>query len=401
MKKDITWRAVQRFLLTSMERDEMSRVFYVCFYSDPEVQNKIIAYPSVWSKIDYVVDAIKKNGHEAVIFSIAPSVENYFPGYEKHVDELEKHVYLSSRHSTKKWIDTVYFICHNFKILTYLIHNVKREDKVLVYHSLYNRFWLRVYSALFPKKVTLEIEDVYSALNQRTSHFWKKEWALFQHMQRCICVNDILYRKLNNVPKKMISYGSYNLPPVYPVSKANKVRLVYAGVVEQERNAAFLATKAMLELPDTYELYILGFGSERDIQVLCTLIDEINHKKGNVCVYYHDRMNNEEYWKFLQSCDIALSTHSYSNENYKSSMYTFPSKILTYLANNLRVVAQRLEVLECSQIQPYLWFYDEPTPEALARTVCSIDVSEQYDSRCIIEQMDQEFRFGIQEMFEY
>ena len=378
----------------------MSKVFYVCFYADPEVQNQIITYPSVWSKIDYVVDAIKKNGKEVIVFSIAPALKNKFTGYEKEIDSAEKHIYISSRSSSNKVVHSFLFVWQNVKIISYLLRNVKKDDKVLVYHSLYNRIWLPIYAMLFPKKVILEIEDVFSALSQKTAHFWVKEWSIFRHMQRCICVNDILYQELEDVPQKMVSYGSYNIPPRYAKNTSGKIRLVYAGVVEQERNAAFLAVQSMLYLSDVYELHILGFGNDNDVEALKRLIDSVNEKKNTDCVCYHNRMNNEEYWKFLQSCDIALSTHSYTAENYKSSLYTFPSKILTYLANDLRVVAQRLEVLEQSQVCPYIWFYDEPTPEALAQAICSIDISEQYDSRSFISQIDKQFRIDLQSIMD-
>ncbi len=38
-------------------------VYYVCFYAEPEFSENITAYPSVWSKIDYVSDTLKRNGY--------------------------------------------------------------------------------------------------------------------------------------------------------------------------------------------------------------------------------------------------------------------------------------------------------------------------------------------------
>ena len=92
-------------------KNNSGKVYYVCFYADSEVEDKIIVYPSVLSKIDYVASRIKRTGREVVITSIAPSLMGVFDGYYKKIDSQESHVYLKSRHSknlivnkkTTKW----------------------------------------------------------------------------------------------------------------------------------------------------------------------------------------------------------------------------------------------------------------------------------------------------------
>lgn len=383
-----------------MKGNNNGRVFYLCFYSDPEVEDKIITYPSVKPKIDYVASKIKELGKKVIIVSVAPSVNEKFLGFEKEIDTLEKHIYLSSINRKCKFFQKIETLRHWNKIFHFLKKNLKEDDILLVYHSLYHRVWLKKYNTRYKRSFILEIEDVFSSLSLATKKFKKQEWKLFDLAESCICINDIVYNKIERVSRKMISYGSYQLPPLYNKERRKKIRIVYAGVIEQERKAAFLAVQAMRYLPSHYELRILGFGEAYNLEALQVLIDEVNEEKGTDSIKFEGRKSGQEYYKFLQSCDIALSTHAYDESNIESANHTFPSKILVYMANGLRVVAQHLEVLEKSAIGELLYFYGKPNPEAIANTIKGIDMTVPYDSRERIEELDKKFTKDIRKLLE-
>ena len=196
----------------------------------------------------------------------------------------------------------------------------------------------------------------------------------------------------------LVSMGNYLLPKKFQHHSSDRIKLVYAGVIEQERKAAFLAARAMEFLPLNYELNILGFGTEENISDLEKLIDSINSKKNDKCVSFLGKKSGDEYNEFLQNCDIALSTHAYDENTMSSADYTFPSKVLVYLANNLRVVAQRLDVLEKSSISEFFSFYECPEPEQIAKCIMQIDVDKEFNSRRRIKQLDDEFLDGLSSM---
>mgnify|MGYP000128685475 CR=1 FL=1 len=75
----------------------MNKVYYVCFYAQEDTANKIVSYPSVWSKIDYVADSIKQADCEVEIVSVARSVKGIFKGFTKRIDKLESIKYFTSR----------------------------------------------------------------------------------------------------------------------------------------------------------------------------------------------------------------------------------------------------------------------------------------------------------------
>lgn len=369
----------------------MNKVYYVCFYAQEDTANKIVSYPSVWSKIDYVADSIKQADCEVEIVSVARSVKGLFKGFTKRIDKLESIKYFTSRCYKSKLMNQVATLFHWAKILFYLLCKVKKNETVLIYHSIYNLKWLKVYHKLFRKKYNLEIEDVFSALNDRAKKFFDQEWKCFSGADTVLCVNDLIAEKLNN-GAKIISYGSYYLPQ-YKKDKYDHIRLVYAGVIEQERNAAFLAARAMQFLPANYELNILGFGNQKDIQDLNDLISDLRDKGVNIS--YLGRMSGAEYYSFLQSCDIGLSTHMYDESNMSSADNTFPSKVLVYMSNGLAVVAQRLECLTKSQVNDAICYYDSSEPRLVAEAIKNVNL--ECAPRMMIQELDCKFKENIKE----
>jgi len=370
---------------------ETKKIYYVCFYTEPECQNEVVSYPSVWSKIEYITAVIKKTGSAVEQLCIAPSLNGTIKGKIKIVDNCERHIYLTSSYSQKKLVQIINAFIYKLRILFFLLKNVRENDKVLVYHSLFHKRWLWIYKKIFKRKFILEIEDVFSELDNSSKKLKDREWQLIHLADAYLCINELVASKLSNNKKVIISYGNYSLPKLYQKEKMDKIRLVYAGVIEQERKAAFLAVDAMKGLPDTYELHILGFGDEKNIICLKKEIDEINNLRGKQVVFLHDRKSGEQYYKFLQTCDIALSTHSYDESNMNAADNTFPSKVLVYLANGLRVVAQQLECLQASTIGDLLYYYSSPNAQLLADVIRDIDLSDNYDSRTRIDELNRVF----------
>ena len=383
-----------------MKNNDTGRVHYLCFYSESEVEDKLVAYPSVISKIDYIVEVVKRLGRNVVIVSIAPSKRGLFSGFCKEIDKKEKHIYLPSYTPSNEFLKKTFFLFHSCTVLLYLLKNVKRNDKVVVYHSLYNRLWMKIYSALNRKNVILQIEDVFSELTNDAKRFSKGERRLFHKVRKCLCINDILYEELKDVQRKAVSYGSYHLPPKFETLSHEKIRVVYAGVIEQERKAAYLAAETIRFLPEQYEVHILGFGTHKDIQELAACICRINKIMGRQAVFYHGKKTGEDYWRFLQGCDIALSTHAYDENSMSSANYTFPSKVLTYMANDLPVVAQRIDVLQKSQISDNLYFYDQPQPEQIAGAVMRAENAKKLNGRQRIKELDQNFMISMKVLLE-
>lgn len=378
---------------------DIKKVFYVCFYSDKEIEDKIIVYPSVIPKIDYVKSKLKKLGYKVEIVSISVSKNGAFRGYKKKADDFENHVFLPSSNRKNKIARKINTFIRWNNIIKYLHCHVGKDDKILVYHSLYNRYWMKKLCDKFKKKVVLEIEDVFSELSKENEKFKKDEWNTFNAASAYICINDLVYDKLPKEKPKIISYGSYNVPQDHGIVKTDKIKVVYAGVIEQNRNAAFLAVQAAEYLSNNYEVHILGFGNEDDISALEALIKKVNTLTNREAVFFDGMKKGTEYEEFLQGCNIALSTHAYDKNSISSADNTFPSKILVYLSNDLSVIAQRLEVLEKSSISEYIGFYENPTPKEIAEAIIKTDLSEN-NGRQKIKEMDISFEKGLKKLLD-
>ena len=117
------------------------------------------------------------------------------------------------------------------------------------------------------------------------------------------------------------------------------------------------------------------------------LVDKIS-KRSAAKVSYDGLLMGEDFIRFIQSCDIGLSTQ---NPNAAFNATSFPSKILSYMANGLRVVSIRIPVVEQSQIGDSLFYYDEQNPKQIAKAILSVDMKKQYDSRKLIAQLADNF----------
>lgn len=56
-----------------------------------------------------------------------------------------------------------------------------------------------------------------------------------------------------------------------------------------------------------------------------------------------------------------------------SADYSFPSKIITYMANGLRVVSANIRSVKSSLVGEYLTYYDNNTPEDIAKAIMTIN----------------------------
>ena len=126
------------------------------------------------------------------------------------------------------------------------------------------------------------------------------------------------------------------------------------------------------------------------------LISEVS-KKSVATVTYDGLLSGEEYIRFIQSCDIGLSTQ---NPDAAFNATSFPSKILSYMSNGLRVVSIRIPAIEGSAIGKYMYYYDKQTPEEIAKAIMAVDLNDDYNGRQVISKLDAEFSYDIAKLME-
>ncbi len=275
------------------------------------------------------------------------------------------------------------------QLLWWLIFKLKSKDTLIVYHSL---GYMKIVS--FAKKIKkfkliIEVEEIYGdVLNN--NYTIKKELNFFKLADSYIFPTELLNKKINVKNKPyVIIHGTYNVEPKL-VNKFNdgKFHCVYAGTFDSRKSGCIASVTSSLYLNEKYHIHIIGFGTKEDTEKIIKSIEGISNKT-KCKVTYDGCFSGEEYLKFIQKCDIGLSTQ---NPIAKFNDTSFPSKILSYMANGLRVVSVMIPVVETSSIGKYLYYYYEQSPEKIAEAIKKVNFNDEYDSRKIISELDIKFQ---------
>ena len=194
-----------------------------------------------------------------------------------------------------------------------------------------------------------------------------------------------------------ITHGTYHVEPDRNFRfDDNKIHVVYAGTLDPRKGGAASAAAAARYLPENYHVHILGFGSDEQIANMKSLIEDVN-RISSADVSYDGVLSGEDYIRFLQACQIGLSTQ---NPDAAFNATSFPSKVLSYMANGLRVVSIRIDAVESSAVGDMITYYDDQSPEAIAKAIIGVDISQPYDSRQRIVQLDEQFKRDLKRLIE-
>ncbi|MDO8949069.1 MAG: glycosyltransferase [Actinomycetota bacterium] len=280
-------------------------------------------------------------------------------------------------------------------LFVYLILHTKRHEDVVVYHSPGYPNLIVLAKKMKGFRLILEVEEIYADVNGE-SRLRAKEYRVFEQADAFILPTELLEEKLNvrNRPT-VIVHGTYQLEAERDSAfDDGRIHVVYAGTFDPRKGGASAAVAAAEFLDARHHVHIIGFGGERDTQSLLTLIDDVSAKT-ECRVTYDGLLAGEEYIDFLQSCDIGLSTQRLGTEFNETS---FPSKVLSYMANGLQVVSVRLKVLEASGVGDLIFYYETDTPEAIAGAIKTVDLGRVHDSRTRISSLDADFLAGLRKV---
>lgn len=380
------------------------RVHYLCFGVDNKTKDRLIYFPSAQPKIRYIADTVKNLEYELNIVSSCSIKNNgIFFGRSYKIDKNERRTYFSSFKTPVKFLNKVSVLLSFIQLIIYCLFFIKKGDSVIVYHSLYYLRPLKIVQKIKKIKFILEVEEIYSCLSENNKKFYKSEIAFMNSASGYLLVNDLIDEKITRKNKPaIISYGNYSVPQEFCYKNLyfnnSRVNVVYAGVIENIRKAAYLAVDAAKYLNSNYRLHILGFGNKGDIETLKSRINEINLSVDDERVVFHGEKSGEEYYGFLQACDIALSCHIYEEEMKESADYTFPSKLLTYMANGLTIVSSNIRCVKNSVLGNYMHFFKTNSSKEMADVILSIDLNNKINSRKIIEELDVQFTIKMKKL---
>lgn len=375
------------------------KIKFIAFYSNKALENENRQTAlSASNKIDYICSVLVKQGYEVEI--VSPSWTNNYKGfYKSNYVNIANNINLktfASFGANNKLKRILKYIFALIQLLHYLLMETNRNETIIVYHSIMLTIPIKIARFVKNLKVVLEVEEIYQDVQRITKFMKLSEWDAFKNADSYIFSTELLNNKININNKPFVTInGTYKVEEDRKLRfNDDKIHIVYAGTFDPRKGGALAAAAAAEFLPENYHLHIIGFGSPEQIKNIQRIVININ-KKLKATIGYDGLLKGEEYISFLQKCHIGLSTQVPEAKYNESS---FPSKILSYMANGLRVVSVRIKAIEKSAIGNYVFYYDGQKPEAIAEAIIKIDFTKFYDSRKKIIELDKEFSVRIIEL---
>lgn len=353
--------------------------------NSPAADTKIDYIIGVLNRCDYVVDHISRAGS---------SSERYLPGSVENIGENSFRYFASFPKTTSVFR----VFCRWFMELQFFIWcllNIKKDETILVYHSL-------GYASTFVKlrkfkhfKIIGEIEEIYQDVHAQSKSKSKSEYDFIKLCDSYIFPTVLMDNKLNlNHKKSVIVHGVYSISRI--VEKKfddGKIHVVYGGTLDPQKGGAVTAATAAEFLPENYHIHICGFGDAEQIKGIISKVSSCSQ----ATLSFEGNLKGEDYIRFIQKCHIGLSTQ---NPNAAFNDTSFPSKILVYLSNGLKVVSVRIPVVEQSLIADNIFFYNSQTPSEIAHSIKCASHDEYVDNKEFLLKLDNQFVDEIKIMFE-
>lgn len=372
------------------------KIFYLGFYNSQNTSKSEREYiPAAQTKMNFIIDTFKDLNCKLHLISMNSSVckknqKSQQINLDKNVDL--RYFYSFSKNNILFKILNHYFL--RIQLILYFLKYIKSNDCVIVYHSIVYLNIIKYLKKILNFKLILEMEEIYGDVYQNSDLRFKE--LKFAKLADSFIFPTVLLNEIANPNNKpyIIIHGTYKAEAQRKkIFKDDKVHVVYAGTLDP-RKGALATVESAFFLPENYHIHILGFGSKKDVQSIKERILRIN-SNSLANITFEGLLSGEEFIKFVQSCDIGLCTQNpYSTFNNTS----FPSKILMYLSNGLRVVSINIPAIKTSKINSILYYYDIQSPKNIAEAIKNIDLNKEYDSKSLINQLNLEFKNELKKM---
>ena len=380
---------------------------YLAYYDTPDNKAENRNYVlSAANKIDYICSVLNRIGHSVELISASGSYNR--KGCKGKTVQLSDRISLKLFPSIGTGILPKRLLGRMLlktRLFLYLLFHIQKNETVMVYHSLGYAGMVTLLKKIRRFRLVLEVEEIYADVNGRERDR-KKEYRLFSEADAFLFPTEMLNGQINTCNKPYtVVHGTYRVNPnlgcdlfAEDLGKdgKRKIHCVYAGTFDPRKGGAMAAAAAAEFLPEQYHVHILGFGTKEETEQMTALIHRISAVT-KCTITYDGLLSGDAYLKFLQSCDIGLSTQ---NPDAGFNGTSFPSKILSYMANGLRVVSIRIPAVAGSAIGDHVYYYDEQLPESIARAILRVEPDAGCGRREIVEKLDLDFTKEIQALWE-
>lgn len=363
-------------------------IYYLGYYDINDTEGRSFS-PAAKGMMDYVADVLSAIDRCEIISASTISSSGIRKSSKVAISDSLTLKKFHAVSNANRVIRHVWGSISKFCIAVYCLRNIKHSDVLVVYHSLALLPIVKFLRAFKKAKLILEVNEVYNDVVATNSRNRKKEIEYCQdadgyilacnELNQIVNVKHLNYVVINGATKvSAIEYRKFN---------DGHVHVVYAGTLAPEKGGAAAAAAAAY-LPPDYVVHILGFGSKKQVEDICSLIKEIN-KSSAAEARYEGVLYGDDFSSFIGRCHVGLSTQ---NPDAAFNASSFPSKILTYMSVGLKVVSIRTPVIEGSSVGKYIFFYDKQNPQLLAAAIVAAANDKSQSPRSVIEGLDLKIR---------
>lgn len=367
-------------------------IFYLGYYACEEVASEQrIASPPAMNKMKYLSVAMASIGDERVTI-VSPSETSLHKIVKGSTHSVDDNVTLKTFFSFRSACGPMCFLGHiitKISLILYLCRNVKRNDHLVVYHSLALQRITKFIKMMKKCDLIIEAEELYADVKEN-ARLRRREMKYMQIADKYIAITEMLNDEIN--PKRkpaVICHGTYH--PTSACSEKfsdGKIHVVYAGTFNPIKGGVYSAIDSAEFLDDKYVLHILGKGNDSNTEIVKKRIEEMAHKS-KCKIIFGGYKTGSEFDCFIQSCHIGLSTQQ-PNGKYNAS--SFPSKILMYMSNGLNVVSVYTTAIAKSNVSENIVYYYQQKPYEIAKAIMSVNISAPTDSRSKLLELDNKFK---------
>lgn len=385
-------------LITIASKRMSKGILYISYFDFQDSPIRRDYVTSATNKMESICASLNAAGYKVNIISIAPVIEPRFKFYRGRTIRRNENLTLklfASWGGNSRILRQLKTIWHLFALFFYLLLHTSNGQPVMVYHSL-GYFNVILWAKKIKRfKLILEVEEIYQDVGApKFRSMARYENLMIKAADAYIFPTELLNAKLNTAGKPhVIIYGTYTVEPqIVDKFSDGKIHVVYAGTFDSRKGGALAAIEATEFLPENYHMHICGFGTAKDTADVKDQIASMT-AKSRASISFDGLKKGMDYIKFIQRCHIGLSTQDPSAAFNATS---FPSKILSYMANGLSVVTIDIPVIRMASIGKYVSFYEKQNPQDIAESIKMTQIDNS--NRVILTDLFRQFCVRISSM---
>lgn len=365
-------------------------IYYLGYYTCDRIRDEQRhVSPAAENKMSYLMTAFAEaaEGEIEVVSPAETKLNKVFKGARLKIDDR---VYLKTFITFSSKMRLIRILGHlltRIVLTAYLLRKIQPQDHLIVYHSLVYMGLVKMVKKIRKCRLTIEVEELYSDVTE-DKRLREKELAYLRIADSYFFITELLKEEVDKEKPSIISHGTYRpVPDIGFRFSDERVHVVYAGTFNPTKGGALASIAAAEYLDERYAIDILGTGSKSEVQLVLDGIQKIQAQT-NCTINYVGYKSGAEFNSLIQACRIGLSTQQ---PDGKFNATSFPSKILMYMSNGLKVVSVPIPAVKTSLVGRFVHYYDRQDGSSIAEAIRAATDDCGIDGRRILEDLHKKF----------